>query len=366
MVRLSSLVFWVLLSGLSGLSGWSAAQNAGQPPAPNIPGQWIELPKDGRPWKHPTTDLQFPAHLGEFRLSAGFQDKRAADGVALTYVNAANDLKADVVIFPCGVNLATVPDVLAMTHSHIEVLADDLVGLSKNHGYTLKQRSAVTDQPVPLWGKGQIPMSSLTLDMTPTDEAKAAGVNPINHWLGLLVYQDHFVQISMVMPSASMTKLRKPADQLITHLLHCIRYPSLVPEMIKLGQRYLEQPLKDAGRQAADSLLTLSKESPVFEVVVPGEALTPCIDEVNKQSPQSALDLLRGFIVGSSLATLQGGSTEASLDEGARGMIKAWEALRAQKQPVHSIFLEELRNAVEEKRAATFLQDKMRTAASVR
>ena len=196
--------------------------------------------------------------------------------------------------------------------------------------------------------------------------AKAAGVNPINHWLGLLVYQDHFVQISMVMPSASMAKLRKPADQLITHLLHCIRYPSLVPEMIKLGQRYLEQPLKDAGRQAADSLLTLSKESPVFEVVVPGEALTPCIEEVNKQSPQSALDLLRGFIVGSSLATLKGGSTEASLDEGARGMIKACEALRAQKQPVHSIFLEELRKAVEEKRAATFLQDKMRTAASVR
>ena len=100
MVRLSSLVFWVLLIGSLAHRGSCAAQDAAKTSAANTKGEWIALPKDGSPWKHPSTDLLFPQRLEEFVLSAGFQDKRAEDGVALTYTQPGSDLRADIVIFP--------------------------------------------------------------------------------------------------------------------------------------------------------------------------------------------------------------------------------------------------------------------------
>lgn len=359
MVRLSSLVFWVFLAGSLALRGSAAAQNAAKTPDANTKGEWITLPKDGSPWKHPSTDLLFPQRLEEFVLSAGFQDKRAEDGVALTYTQPGSDLRADVVIFPCGAKLTDVRDIQAMTHQHLERLAKDLLETSMSRGYSEKQRSPTTDQPLPLWNKGEIPMSSLTLDMAAADKARDAELPAVNQWLALLVYQDHFVQLSVVMPSSSLAQLRKPADQLITLILHCIRYPSLVPEMMKLCKSYDNAPLTDDGRKAADTLLALSKESPVFEVIFPGEALTPCLDEVSARSKQDALDLLRGFVVGSAVVTLQQGTSDESFDEGARLMLEARRRLREKGANVTSTFLDQLASAHEAKHAADFLKAKM-------
>ena len=362
MVRLSSLVFWVLLTGSLAVRGSSAAQDAAKTSAASTKGEWITLPKDGSPWKHPSTDLLFPQRLEEFVLSAGFQDKRAEDGVALTYTQPGSDLRADVVIYPCGANLKDVTDIQAMTHQHLERLAKDLLDTSKSRGYSEKQRSPTTDQPLPLWNKGEIPMSSLTLDMAAADKAREAELPGVNQWLALLVYQDNFVQLSVVMPSSSVAQLRKPADQLITLILHCIRYPALVPEMMKLCKSYANDPLTDEGRKAADTLLALSKESPVFEVILPGEALTPCLDEVSARSKQDALDLLRGFVVGSAVVALQHGTADESLDEGARVMLEARRLLKEKGANVTSAFLDQLTKAHEAKHAGDFLKEKMGSA----
>jgi len=364
MMRRSRFLLWILLAGAVGLDavGIGVAQDKSSPRRPNIPGDWVEMPKDGRPWKHPATDLQFPPQLGDFILSAGFIAKNPTDGVALTYTLPKTDLKADIVIFPCGVDLRQVKDIRGVTHSQVEFLANDLIAMSNTRGYTQKQRSAVTDQPVPLWGQGLIPMSSITLDMVPSDATKEALLPSINQWLSLLIYQDHFVQISVVMPSAMVGQLRKRADELITLVLHCIRFPALVPEMVKLCVRYTQQPLSEDGRRAADSLLALSKESPVFEVILPGEALTATLDQINLRSHQSALDLVRGFVVGSSAITLRNGDADQSLEEGARVMLETWRLLKAKNEPVASAFLDDLAAAQEKKQAAVFLKEKMRSA----
>lgn len=363
MVRCTNLCFWVLLMGMACLAGTAVAgQDSSKKDNPNAPGEWLQLPKDGRPWKHPGSDLMFPARLGDFTLSAGFQDKRTSDGVALTYSNTANNLKADIVIYPCGPELVEVKDVQGLTHVQIERLADDLLTLAKERGYSQKQRSAVADQPVPLWEKGLIPMSSMTLDMVPSESSNEASLPSINQWLALLIYQDHFIQLSVVMQSAEVPKLRKQADELITLVLHCIRYPALTPELIKLCERYAADPLSDDARKAADSLLAMSKESPVFEVAFPGEALTPSLDEVNARAPDAALDLLRGFVAGSGMVTLKNGTVDESLEEGARLMLVTRKALRDKGQPVNSIFLDDLAKAQEAGRAASFLKERMNGA----
>lgn len=361
MLRLSNFVFRVLLTGLAALCGGSDMQ-AQQTSTSTTSGDWLQMPADGRPWKHPGTDLKFPSQLGDFELKAGFQDKRAADGVALTYAHKTNDLKADIVIFPCGAEIRNVPDVQAVTRLHSEKLADDFVSLAKDRGYSQKQRSAITDQPVPLWSRGVIPMSSLTLDLSPADSSREAELPPINQWLGLLIYQDHFIQLSVVMPSSEIPKLRKEADELITLILHCIRFPALNSTLIKLCTTYISKPLTDEARQAADSLLSMSKESPVFEVAFPGEALTPLLDEINARSPELALDLLRGFVVGSGLSILRNGTVDQSLEEGARVMLTTWRMLKDQGKPVNSAFMFELARASEARNAAAFLKERMRNA----
>lgn len=329
---------------------------------PKVKGEWLQLPADGRPWMHPATELQFPSQLGDFKLTAAFRDKHQQDGVALTYAHKESELKADIVIFPCGADLKGVADVLALTHVHVENLANDLVALSKERGYSQKTRSAVSDQQVPLWQKGEIPMSSITLDMVPTEALQEKVLPPLNQWLGLLIYQDHFIQISVVMPSNQIVLLRKDADALITQILTCVRFPALIPELLKLCDQYLAKPLTDEGRRAADSLLVMSKDSPVFEVMLPGEALTPMLDEVNNRSPESALDLLRGFIAGSSRVILRYGSADEALEEGAKVMLETWKVLKESGKPVQSDFLVQLSKAHEAKRTAGFLKEKMNKA----
>jgi hypothetical protein len=95
-------------------------------------------------------------------------------------------------------------------------------------------------------------------------------------------------------------------------------------------------------------------------VVLPGEALTPCLDEVNKYSQDDALDLLRGFVVGSAVVTLQNGSADESLEEGSRMMLEARRLLKEKGSPMNSVFLDQLAAAVEAKHASDFLKEKMR------
>lgn len=361
-----------LLSALLALlAGWSAspavlaADQAGQaPPAARPGGEWMELPSDGSPWRHAATKLQFPQKLGAFELRGGFRDKRTEAGVAMTYAHPTEDLKADIVIYPCPVNLKKTEDVAVVAKEELSKLVGDLLTVSRTRGYLEKQRSAVSSQEIPLWKSVGVPMISQTLDLVPMDQAAAAATPPLNQWLSLLLYQDHFIQLSVVMPSTKVKELRPKADELVTLILHCLRYPSLVPDMLSFCRLFYDRPLTKEGRQSADSLLAFSKESPVFEVVLPGEAITACLDEVNAKSPETALDLLRAFVVGSSVVTLQGGSSDESLEEGARLMLELRRLLAEEDKAVTSTFLDELAKASEAQHAAAFLKERMRMEAA--
>jgi hypothetical protein len=66
--------------------------------------------------------------------------------------------------------------------------------------------------------------------------------------------------------------------------------------------------------------------------------------------------------VGSSVVTLQNGSSDQSLEEGARLMLELRRLLKEENKAVESTFLDELAKASEVKHAAAFLKEKMRMA----
>ncbi len=324
---------------------------------------WVNLSKDGLPWIHPETKLEFPQLLEGFTLEGGYRDKNRQAGLALTYTKKESNLKADVIIAPCTINLANEPNVVGIARKELESLANDLVAIAKQSGYGEQGRSRVSEQKLPLWDQGEIPFVSMTIDLAPT--SPATGLVPaINQWLAVLIYNDHFVQFNVIMPTARVKEVKPEADRMITNLLQCLRYPALKPEMLKVCRSYMEEPLTDAGRKSADALLTFSKESPIFEIIFPGEALTAALDEISARSQEAALDLLRAYSVGSSVVTLQNGGMDASIEEGARIMIGLRQMMKEKGMPVESAFLDDLAKATDQKRGAAFLKDRMRSIPS--
>lgn len=322
-------------------------------------GAWLKLPTDGTPWEHAGTALRFPQVLGSYALSSVFRDTRPEAGVALTYVRQNSEIKASVVIFPCPHDISLGKDVDAILRKEHEHLVGDLQAVARQGGYAEKQRSPLSEEALELWQNGKVPMTVQTIEMVPMDAKSKLPLPIINHWMALLLYKDHYVQLSVIIPTPDMQKDKKQVDDLITQLLQCIREPALKSEMLLICENYLKDPLSDEGRQSADTLLAFSKESPVFEIVLPGEALTSVLNEVSALSPDASLDLLRAFVVGSSVVALQGGSVDESLEEGARMFISIAAHFHKADSRYKMPFFQDLSEAYHAKRAAAFLKERM-------
>ncbi|MDB6119962.1 MAG: hypothetical protein JWO08_3743 [Verrucomicrobiaceae bacterium] len=322
------------------------------------PGDWLVLPSDGTPWTHEGTGLRYPQIMGSFRLRLGFRDKRDEAGIAISYVHESKNIKGDVVIFPCPKDLNKEKDVMAYLRGEHEKLVKELKAVSKELGYAELSHTEVEERAVNLW-EGNLPLTVQSFEFGPSINNDELTKPNTSQWFGLALYQDHFVQMSIVRPSVSGKEGEGLRDELVRLFLQCIREPSVTPEMLKLCRSYVKDPLTKEGRGAADALFQYSKASPVFKIVFPGEVLTPAIETAAKADKESASDLLRAFIVGSGVVALQNGTADQSLEEGSRIMGHVYEELKKQNAQVKSELMEELLPEVAKQRAAMFLREKM-------
>ncbi len=329
--------------------------------AADKPGEWLHLPSDGTPWKHPGTDLRFPQHLGKYTLRIGFQDKQAAAGVALSYVHDEQNMKGDIVLFPCGKDLTKINDILAFVHGEHDKLVNEIQVASRSQGYVAGKQGEVEEKTVHTW-QGDLPMTVQTLELGPAPPLSEADHPRISQWLGLLIYQDHFMEISIVRPAATGAEGEKQRNDLVAQLLQCVREPSVVPEMLKLCRTYVDKPLTKEGREAADSLLSFSRASAVFRVIFPGEVLTPALDQISAVSKDTGYDLLRSFIVGSAVVALQNGTADQSLEEGGRLMAQMYNLAKKDDAKISSTLLDELSQAADKQQGAQYLRKKMQKA----
>jgi hypothetical protein len=338
------------------------------PSASEAPATELLLPSDDRPFVHFETGLRFPHTLGEFRLHSAFKDKRAELGLALTYLYPVGDMKATVLIYPNKLDMTNEKTVMGLVREEHTRLITDILSTAPSIGLHEKQRSPMEETLIPIWELGNLPMTMQTLDLEPVSNNKvlAKPMKAVNEWTGLTVYRDHWVHLTVLCPSDRMEANRKFMDQMITGVLACVREPSIVKEILLTCKHYVEQPLSVEGRKSADALLAYSKESPVFEVALPGEALTPMLNMITERSKEDALDLLRAFIVGSSVVSLQDGTVDQSLQEGARVLISVRDGLAKAGHDMRSEFLDDLAKAVKESRASALLKETMRTMVNVK
>jgi hypothetical protein len=326
-------------------------------------GDWLQLRPDGRPYQHESTDLAWPQHLGDFDLRVGFRDKRDSAGVSLSYVNEKKDIKGDIVIYPTPTQVPSDDSVVEVMRTELARLITDTAPNATAHGYKTLSTTPAEVRGIPLWKLGQIPMLVQQGALSPIDSSKEAQTPSLSHWLGLILYQDHYIHISIVMRLDKLATDATTRNDFINAIIHCVREPAITPEMLKLCYAYMQDPLTDKSRAAADSLLTFTKESPILELVFPGEALTPSLDEMRAKASGLELDLLRAYVIGASVVNLQRGTNDEMIEEGARVLSVVYDMLK-QKQGAPTIaFLEELGSAAEKQGAAAFL--KPRAAAGI-
>ena len=327
------------------------------------PGDWLVLPEDGTPWIHEATELRYPQNLGPFKLRLGFRDKNSAAGIAISYTHQTKNIRGDVVIFPCAQDLRKLDDVMAYLHGEHEKLVKDLLLLSKDQGYKELKHTEIEERGIKLW-EGNLPLTVQNFEFGPAALSDELVKPATSQWFGLTVYQDYFVQMSIVRPTVSGQEGEKLRDELVTLFLQCIREPSVVPEMLKLCRTYVHDPLTEQGRKSADALNQYSRASPIFKIIYPGELLTPVLDTANAVSKDMALDLLRSYLVGSAVVALQGGTADQSIEEGIRIMAHVYGELKKQNDKIKSDFMEELLPLSEKGRAAEFLRKKMSESAA--
>ncbi len=329
------------------------------------PGNLLQVPPDGMPWRHIETGIAYPQKLGDFVLHTVFRDKRDDAGIALTYVLPKSNLRADVVLYPCKEKEVLPSNVEKVVRTELEHLVTDIVTVAVKQGYAERNRSAADANAIELFQKGALPLMTQTLDLVSAN-GDATNKPPLNQWIGLSLYADYFIQMNVLLPATKdakteeAEKISKQVDEIITMLIHCVKQPAVVPEMLKLCGKYMDHPIEEEGRNAADALLLFSKASPIFEIALPGEVITPALNEIGARSADISLDLLRAFVVGSSVVSLQLGTIDQSLAEGARVLGVVRDLLRDKGVNVDSKLLDELQAASKDGKAADFIRARIK------
>lgn len=336
-----------------------SAQQNNPPSRPD--GEFLKFSEDGSPWKHPDTDLRFPQALGEFKLVQGFQAKDKEGGIALTYAHKAADMKADMLLTPCPKETAISVDIMPHVEEQLRQMARELRQLAASQGYTEVEdkRGKIERGKIDLWELGIVPIAQAKMEFTATDPAKAESHPALSQWLSVILYQDSWIQTSLLMPVSKGEEGEKLREQFMKMLVQVVRDPSLYGELIKICEGYNKDPLSDESRLRADSLWKFSQESPVLEITLPGEALTRALNELATYAPGAEQDALRAYLVGSGHKTLLEESIDSRLAEGARLMTVVYDLLKKKDSKVKSPMLDELTQAVADNKAADWMRRRM-------
>jgi hypothetical protein len=351
---------WVaaaVVLGTTSLCGQQTTPNQAKPQA-EAAGAMLKLPEDGSPFHHGGSGVSYPQSLGDFRMLSLFRDKQKASGVCMTYGHPKLDIKGDIVIYPCPTELKSVTDITPVVRKEHQKLLAEIQTPMQKAGYGEKERSPLAEQNISLWDALGIVMTHQTLVLTPVD-AKNTQLPGLNLWIGLLLYQDYYLQISVLLPADQVAKLGPVSSELITDILQCVREPALKPKMRTLCANFVKAPFTDASRLGADTLLDVSTKSNTFKVPLPGDAMTAALNEIASRSKDASIDLLRAFVVGSAEAALDNRSVDDCLAQGARYLGASRDRMRDHDINVSSAFFDELDAAVDKGTAAAFLMSRM-------
>jgi hypothetical protein len=343
------------------LSLASIAQQPSAAPSARPDGEFLKFPVDGTPWQHPDTDLKFPQTLAGYELKQGFDAKDPEGGIALTYFHLDAKIKADILMTPCPKEVAITVDIMPAAEEQLRGMARALRQMAIGQGYreVEENRGKLERGKIDLWKLGIIPIVQIKMEFVAADATKADSLPALSQWLSVILYQDTWLQTSIVMPVTQGDDGEKLRASFMSSLVQVVREPSVLVVLADLCNEYLADPLSDAGRASADSLWKFSQESPVLEITLPGESLTPALNELATHAPGSEQDVLRAYLVGAGIKTIQGESIDARLAEGARLMTVVYGLLKKKDPKVKSPFLEDLTQLVADNKAVEWLRRRM-------
>jgi hypothetical protein len=321
----------------------------------------IKLPADGSAWKHPDTDLRIPQKLGSLELKKALRGSTPELGMMLTFVDAETNVKADMLLAPCPKEILNAKELMPAVVASFKQSVIEIQGSAASMGYQIVpgKGEPLKEGIMKLWKMGEIPAVEQVVEYAPSADGKKAGLTPINQLINVVIYQDTWIQTNVIVTTPVTVDASKAREEFLTQMAQVIRQPAINVEMLKLCHDYAADPLKKESQDNADSLLAYSQTSPVFEITMPGEAITRGLAELEASAPGTEKDVLRGYLVGSAAKVLMGDPTEAQLEEGARIMCVVYKLLKEKNPAAKSPLLDELAAAVAEKKGAQWISRRM-------
>lgn len=323
-------------------------------------GKAFDAPPPNRPWFDPASGLRLPEQLASLPCTGGFQFKDPKLGALLRYESEERRVRVDVFVYPCARPTGTSAELRAAAELEMEKIRSSTLVTQRMGYYSEMKTEEVNYTEFALYPAALGKAGMLTLPMrlafhentgVPAEDSKIKVLNTI------LVFRGTYVKLRSTQPDEP----DEAADRLVTSFVdkvqRCVLDPGMRPEIQQHVNVYRADPFSAEATAASAAVMAYAQITPLITFKV-HPALSTLAESVDKPFPDSALMLLRAYLVG-----VVGRALEESLPEqvdlqqaGAREVLALYDLMKARKPETSSALFEELRQATADDKAGAWLE----------
>jgi len=261
-------------------------------------------PKNGALWRHPATGLSLPQEIAGLRMEGTVIYKGLSFGQSVRYIHRKLGARVDVYVYPCRGASETPKEREALAREEISQVMAGLEYMEKQGNYRKVS-----------WGSGNLREITLGDDSKTTAvsapasyELKDQGSDPptftpLTSLAVIIIYEDHYVKLRYTLPADPGKEALAMRDDFVKRLHRCVLDASLRPTILKSVATYRKDPLSEAAREAAGTIIAFSKDSPLVTIVI-GKGLVEFAQKCEAQVKGAQVDVMRAFVTGAADASL--------------------------------------------------------------
>ncbi|MFM2177223.1 MAG: hypothetical protein RL015_1321 [Verrucomicrobiota bacterium] len=300
-------------------------------PAAEPPGQWKAADKEGRPWKHPGTGLNFPSVLSNYRLAGEFAYE--AGGSFIRYENLDERARADIFFFPTGPNISTLEEKQRLILQEMDNVSKDLEAMVKQGRYKNLAFGPLGAGSLELWRREPLPMAARSITATRIGKNDEGVVEAMLHqWVGITIYEKHLITIRQMRPASTGPEGDAALQSFAQSVFQVIKDPAMKIEISQMIDKYMAAPFSEESIQASGAVLAYLKQSPFYPINIPEYPVSEWLEHCNKISAGTDQTLLTAFMLGSAKAAFAEGDAFACLKAGSKQFAVIYRQL-ATKHP---------------------------------
>lgn len=328
-------------------------------------GETFPAPRPNLPWEHESTGLRLPFKLADMAAEEVFRYAEASLGFSVRYSDPKARLRGDVYVYPCPQNAETAEEIKKAAGESAGRAVWEVEEMQRRGHYKKLKMGDAEYQPFDLIPEsaGVSGLLSLPMEYTIVERNDAGeSENTVGSFLGIMVLKNHFVKVRVTFPMDGGAKEKAAMEERVRKFINaarrCVLDPGLRAQAAEHIEKYRREPLSEAGHDAAGGILAYADITPMITLTI-DDTISTLGDDLKKDFPDAALELLRAFIAGAVAESLKKPGVEAPdlPQAGAEEMLRVFAAMQKARPGLVSARVTELEAAVKQKKATAWLRE---------